>query len=271
MQLYCIYKTRCFLEDPHPLRFFIQIPHLLFSMLKHSLPAAIFIVLLLGLGLWAFLSNPTLPSTSLSQPGQLKVVVSFYPLAEFTKRVGGDQVTVTNLTPPGTEPHEYEPTAQDIAEIYQKDLFLYNGGGVDLWAEKIASDLQKNGVRSIQMTSEIDGLLPASEEDETFDEHIWLDPIHAIKIAGTIRDAFVEKDPALAELYRGDAKLLIAELQELDLAYRTGLADCTNRVAVTSHAAFGYLAKSYNFEQLPITGISPEDEPSAGDLATLPH
>src|SRR5512133_2784936 len=69
-----------------------------------------------------------------SDAGKFTAVGTFYPLSHFAAQVGGGLVTVVNITPAGAEPHDYEPTSQDIQAIYGAKVFLVNGGGLDAWA-----------------------------------------------------------------------------------------------------------------------------------------
>jgi zinc transport system substrate-binding protein len=109
----------------------------------------------------------------------------------------------------------------------------------------------------------------AEDSVEEFDEHFWLDPSLLAVQAEAVRDVLTDIDPEHAAEYKARALAFVAELSGLDKEYREGLASCEKRVAVTSHAAFGYVARAYAFEQLPISGVSPEEEPSAGELADL--
>ena len=81
----------------------------------------------------------------------VSVVSTFYPLAHIAEQIGGEFVSVTNVTPAGAEPHEYEPTSQDIIGASTADIFLMNGGGLDTWAEKIESELAAKGVRVVNV------------------------------------------------------------------------------------------------------------------------
>lgn len=211
------------------------------------------------------------PSVVRPEPGseRVRVTTTFYPLAFLAERVGGEFVDVANLTPAGSEPHDFEPTGQDVALIYESDVFLYNGGGIDAWATDIAPDVAGAGARVIEMTRVVGELLPPAEPGDAFDEHVWLDPNLLALEVPVVRDAFVASDARHAAAYEANAAALVADLNELDAEYRAALASCETPVAVTAHAVLGYLAKRYGFEQLPIAGISPDDEPSAGDLAEL--
>jgi zinc transport system substrate-binding protein len=237
-------------------------------------------------GIWLVSSLST--QTTEPETETVSVVTSFYPLAYFTETVGGDIVDVTNLVPAGAEPHDYRPTPQDIAKIYDADLFVYNGGGIDAWASQTEVELRETNVAVIEMAQHIDGLLEVPEghshehddedeheeeehDEETFDEHFWLDPNLAIIEVETIRNTLASIDPDNTEVYFDNASTLINELTALDQAFVEGLANCDIRSAVTSHAAFGYLANAYNFDMVAIAGISPHEEPSAGTLAEIAH
>ncbi len=78
---------------------------------------------------------------------KLEVVTSFYPLYEIAEQVGGRNVNVQNMVPAGSEPHDYEPTPSDIVNLNQARLIIYNGKGMEPWADRIIPDLQKSGVK----------------------------------------------------------------------------------------------------------------------------
>ena len=201
--------------------------------------------------------------------GKMAVVGTFYPLAHFALQVGGNLVTVANITPAGAEPHDYEPTPQDIAGAYRAKVFIMNGGGVDTWAERIAPDLKAKGVQVVDMQDTILLSTAPSGSETTLDPHIWLDPVLSEKEVALIRDAFVKADPVNAAVYANNAASYIAQLQALDEAYKAGLASCRIKDIVTSHAAFGYMAKRYGLTQIAIAGLSPDAEPSAEQMANI--
>lgn len=204
----------------------------------------------------------TPPAPSLEDSAPLSVQASFYPLAEFARQVGGDLVTVGTITPDGVEPHDYGPTPSTIAKIYSADIFLWNGDGIDSWALRVAAEVEAKGVVTAQMST-------ISEIENTSDTHFWLDPMIAAAEVDLIAKTLSKVDPANAETFAGNASSYKQKLLTLDADYRQGLAECDSRLVVTSHDAFAYLAKAYNFETIAITGISPEEEPSAGRLSEI--
>lgn len=226
----------------------------------------------------AFLWHKNAPEQKLvGTPNEEKisVIATFYPLEELARSVGGDRISVRSIVPTGAEPHEYEPSTQDILSVYEADVFLLNGAGVDAWAEKIRPELEQRGVKVRQMSENISLLSHAPEEEgeeaETnpYDSHFWLDPVNAQEEARAIATTLIERDPAgeVAYLERRDETL--EKLSALDNEYRNGLKVCRQNTIITSHNAFSYLAERYGFMTLSISGISPEAEPSPRRLAEL--
>jgi len=212
-------------------------------------------------------AQPSEENAGAQQPagGKLKIVASFYPLAEFARQVGGNNVEVTNLVPAGTEPHDYEPTPKDIGLLKSADIFIYNGGGLEKWVEKISQSIVSDKQKVIQMSSNFT-LLPFSGGT---DPHIWLDPVNAKKMIAVIRDTLIISDPTHSEEYGVNAKTYLAQLETLDNKYKKGLSTCESKNIVTTHAAFGYLAQQYNLKQTAIAGLSPDEEPSPKRLGEI--
>ncbi len=194
----------------------------------------------------------------------IRIVASFYPLAEFAQHVAGDQAIVTTVVPAGTEPHDYEPTPQDIARIQQATVFIFNGNGLDPWAERIQNELQTRHITVINMSK----IIPRTGIP-TNDPHSWLDPVIAKSEIAIIRDALAAADPQHADIYQHNASQYITELDDLDNAYQLGLHMCRLRTIVTSHEAFAYLAQRYHFTTISLAGISPDEEPSTQKIAEI--
>lgn len=207
-----------------------------------------------------------------SNSNTLQVEVTFYPLAEFAKQVGGNFVEVNTLVPAGSEPHDFEPTTQDIARMHAAKVYIYNGAGFEGWLTRVIPDLQKSGVLTVDSSQGIT-LLQAdptiAESKSATDPHIWLDPVLAEQQVRNIEAAFIQADPAHQAEYTRNANSYIKKLQTLDREFQIGLATCQQHTIVTSHAAFAYLAKQYDLEVLPIAGLSPDEEPSPQRLAQI--
>lgn len=234
-------------------------------LLKQFLPIGLLIFAVLGIILVASRQRNTTPPAS---DASVRVTASFYPLAEFAKQVGGDLVSVTNLTPAGSEPHDFDPSPKDVAHLYASHVFIYNGAGLEVWVDRVLSDLQKNNVVIVDATAGMQ-LLSSREEDGVYDPHVWLSPKLAALQVRAIEKAFMAVDPSHAATYTNNAATYIAELEQLHQDFKTGTAQCKRREIVTSHAAFAYLAKEYGLTMVPIAGISPDEEPSPARLAEV--
>jgi zinc transport system substrate-binding protein len=183
------------------------------------------------------------------------VVAAFYPIAYAAQRVD-PAATIENLTPPGAEPHDIELSAREIERVRDADAVLYFGEGFMPALEK-AVEGQDAAVDLLAGEPLAKG--PAGGETAV-DPHVWLDPVRYATIVRKIAGALGRP---------GAGTDLLADLHGLGAAYRTGLADCERHEIVTSHAAFGYLAQRYGLEQVPLTGITPEAEPTAKALQAL--
>jgi zinc transport system substrate-binding protein len=199
--------------------------------------------------------------------GRIAVVTSFYPLQYAAERTGGGCVVVTNLTPPGVEPHDLELTPDGVEAIAKADLVVYIGGGFQPAVEDALGEARGRTVDVLDGVSTI----PAQpgEEELAVDPHVWLDPARFQTIVATIGDA-LERVGIECDLGAGERDLA-DELADLDRVYRSGLADCRQDILVTSHAAFGYLADAFDLRQEAIAGLEPESEPDARRMAELKH
>ncbi len=234
-------------------------------MIKKILASA-GLVLVLAAGVFFAVKQST---TTGNNNGGLRVVASYYPLQDFTKNVGKDKVSVTNMTPAGAEPHDYEPSAKALADAQKAPIFVYNGGHMEPWVNGFLHDYKHTAIKA----SNGIGLMTAKAEgnptETVQDPHFWLDPILAQKIIDNIRDGLSKADPANKDFYAKNANEYKAKLAALDAAYRDGLSQCALRTVISSHDAFSYLGKRYNLDIVSIAGLSPEEEPSAGKLAEL--
>ncbi len=199
-------------------------------------------------------------TTQQADSNQLQVVASFYPLAYFAEQVGGTHVQVTTVVPNGVEPHDFTPTPSDILASTQSDIFIYNGSGLDVWAESLPiEDFQNPDVIQIKV-----GSLGNSD-----DPHVWLSPTLMQQYVEQLRNAFTQADPMHSADYQLNADQVLNNLEQLDTAYRTGLSNCALQQAIVAHDAFQYLANDYGIELLPIVGINPNETPSAQQIAEL--
>ena len=207
--------------------------------------------------------------------GKPQIVAAMYPFAFLASAIAGDDADVTTLVPPGTEPHDYELTPHQLAQLSQATLVVYQRG-VDAAMDTAVSEAAPAHV--VETGSLVQLLLASSDgadttgetqSDYAYDPHTWLDPNNMIVFAGAVASAIAAADPAHAAAYQTNLATLTGQLSGLDAQYRTGLATCQRTAFLTTHAAFGYMAKQYGLQQLAIAGVTPEDEPSPKRLGEM--
>ncbi|MDO5628554.1 MAG: zinc ABC transporter substrate-binding protein [Mobilicoccus sp.] len=235
--------------------------------------------------------------------GSLDVVVGFYPLEYLTDRVGGERVTVTNLTRAGTDPHDAELSARDVATVSDADLAVYESGLQPAVDEAVTSQdvaHRLDVAQAAELTQVVDqpiiDVAAGGHDDHTHedhahedgshdhadetdghghdhagevDPHFWLDPVRYEQVATSIAASLSEIDPDGADTYEANLAQVRTDLQALHGEFEAGLASCRSTTLVTSHAAFGYLAQRYGFEQAAISGLTPDAEPDPRRLAQV--
>lgn len=241
--------------------------------------------------------------------GGLTVITAFYPLEYAVAQVAGDDIEVVSLTSPGVDPHALELTPRDIGRVGSADLVVYLGGMQDAVDAAVAqqaegraldvaaaADLVATGVHGSD--GHEDGHEDGHDDDHTdghtdddghddhgdehadehadhehdhgdVDPHFWLDTDRYAAVTAAIAEELAALDPDNADDYRARAATFTGELEELGQSYADGLASCERQTLVTTHAAFGYLTDKYGFEQVAMTGSSPESEPTPTRLAEI--
>ena len=198
--------------------------------------------------------------------GKILVYTSLFPIYDFAKKIGGEYVSVKSIVPPGAEPHEFEPSVKEMAELSTAQLFIYNGAGYESWVKKATENLDAKKTRAIDAST---GVKLITAADGTHDPHLWLDPIRAKQQAENIEKALISVDPAHETDYRKNYEKLATDLDNLDRTYQDVMAKAQKKQFVTSHKAFAYLADRYGLQQIAVTGLSPSVEPGQKELQDL--
>ena len=207
------------------------------------------------------------------------IVATIYPVYEFTKEIVGDKAQVELMIPAGTEPHDFEPSAKDIAKIQATNSFVYDDPNMETWVPKTEKSLKNSKVQFVQSTKEM-VLLPGGEEEHDhehagdghhheFDPHVWLAPSLAMQQVKSINEQLGQQYPKYKATFEKNTQKYLAKLAKLDQAYQTKLSQLPQKYFVTQHSAFNYLAVEYGLKQVPIAGLSPEEEPSPSKIAEL--
>lgn len=244
-------------------------------MVRRLLPAALAAVLMIG---------TTACASDGADDGRPRVVAAFYPLQFAAERVGSGQIAVTGLTAPGVDAHDLELRPSQVADVSRAELVLYLSGfqpAVDAAVAEHAGDAGFDLGTVPDLLGGDPGHDHADDHDHHDhaddhghehtgpDPHVWLDPLRFADLADAVADRLAGLDPTHAADYRAGAARLRDDLTVLDREFTEGLAGCQRREIVVSHAAFGYLADRYDLRQVAVTGLSPETEPTPGQLAEV--
>lgn len=189
------------------------------------------------------------------------VAVSSYPLAFIAETVGGDKVEIVDLSSSGGHAHEMELSPAQVNQLSSASVALYLSQG---FQPAVETAIQRTGVTSL------DGFTAIPEGDIiSGDPHVWLDPLAVAEIGDELAATLADLDPANAEYFKANASDLDATMSEIDGEYSTALAACGGQTLLTTHEAFGYLAKRYDLEQVGILGVDPDAEPSPARLVEI--
>ena len=247
---------------------------MVFMMVSRWIAAAVALGLLLVTAACGSTSG-TPPAAG--QPGQLNIVVAFYPFQFVAERLAGPFGAVQNLTEPGAEPHDVELSPRQVADIAGADLVIYEQSfqpAVDAAVEQEGGDHVLDTATVVPLQPLDEGQHHSESEEDghghgELDPHVWLDPRNVASIAAAVAARLVEADPAHRTDFEANLAALTADLTNLDHDFTLGLETCARREFITSHAAFGYLARHYRLEQIAIGGLSPEAEPSPARIAEV--
>lgn len=224
--------------------------------------------------------SATEPTTELAtEPeAKLSIIASLFPQYDFARQIVGDKGQVTLILPPGIEPHSFEPTPQDMVKLYASDLFLYTGDIMEPWAGRLVGDykgvlvdLSQNIDLHETHEDDHDHEHEDSHEDSLLDPHFWTDPLYAVVMVESIRDALVSTDPENASSYEANAQDLIDDLMDLHSNIKKVVENSDSDTIISGgHFAFGYFVERYDLHHMsPYEGFSPDAEPTPRKLAEL--
>lgn len=209
--------------------------------------------------------------------GKINVYTTVFPIYDFTRNIGKDKININYVVPPGVEPHDYEITPKLMKDIQNADLLIKNGLGLDSFADKIKSE------NKLQIVDASEGIKPLTYDEEQnhekenheshnhgqYDPHVWLNVDLAMKECENIKNALIKADEKNKDFYEKNYNEYIEKLKKLKSNYDENLKDKKNKSIIVSHGAYGYLCDEYKINQISITGISPNQEPSLSKISEI--
>jgi len=208
--------------------------------------------------------------------GALNVMVSILPQKYFVERIGGEYVSVNVMVQPGASPATYEPKPEQLAALSEAGAYVSIGVPFEqAWLDRIAA--ANPDMLIVDTTRGIERMPVAAHhhhgeehhegEPENPDPHIWLSPRLVKTQAQTIYEALVQLDPEHKGVYQANLEDFLADIDTLDADIRATLAGVKNRKFMVFHPSWGYFARDYDLEMIPVEVGG--QEPSAAELAEL--
>lgn len=217
-----------------------------------------------------------------SDSGKLKIISTVFPPYDLARQIAGDNAEISILLPPGSEIHNYEPSAKDMIAIRNCDIFLYIGGENEQWAEKLINSNDTENVTAVKLIDYVPTL--SEDEDEhdhdhdhdhehghETDEHIWTSPKNAQLMLSAVYDAICKVDPSDKQTYTKNKDAYAKQLSDLDDAYRSAVDNAKNKTIVLADKfPFRYLAHEYGLEfSAAFAACSDESEPGVSTMIKL--
>lgn len=204
---------------------------------------------------------------------KIKVVASFDAMKEITQAIGGNKVDVTTIIPEGIEPHDYELKTSDVQKLQEAKLFVYNGLGMEAWADKAIQTASADNLMSVALAEHVQPIeLTDPEEIEehgAYDPHAWLGLTSAKEEASAVKDALIKISPEDKEYFEKNYMAFADEIDKMQEEYMKKVANATRKEIVTGHAAFGYLCRDLGISQESVEDVFASGEPSSQKLAEL--
>ena len=207
-----------------------------------------------------------------SDSGKLKIISTVFPPYDLARQIAGDNAEISILLPPGSEIHNYEPSAKDMIAIRNCDIFLYIGGENEQWAEKLINSNDTENVTAVKLIDYVPTLSEDEDEhDHETDEHIWTSPKNAQLMLSAVYDAICKVDPSNKQTYTKNKDAYAKQLSDLDNAYRSAVDNAKNKTIVLADKfPFRYLAHEYGLEfSSAFAACSDESEPGVSTMIKL--
>lgn len=215
----------------------------------------------------------------------ITVTTTIYPLYNIAKEVGADKINLQNLIPFGVEAHGFDPTPSDMTKLSKSDIFITSSNSMEPWKDKIVKSL-KIEEKIFDMSEHVKLRTIQEEEDEQHEDekghkhkhdhehegiapHYWVSLNNYILMTEAITKLFIEKDSANKDFYIQNSNNYLEKIKGLKEKFDSSMATCTNKNILVNHDAFGYFADDYGVKQYSISGMSPDDKPSAKQISEL--
>ena len=215
--------------------------------------------------------------------GKINIVATTFSTYDFARQIAGDNANITYLLGPGVDAHSYEPSAKDLIAIQDADIFIYIGGEMEKWTDKVLAsdslDVEKTTIIKVSDVvetieeQEVDGAEEEDDEEEegAFDEHIWASPENAVKMMNYLNNKICELDPENKEIYEKNTENYIAQIRDVQAKIKEIVDNKQrDRLVFGDKMPMQYFLNEFGLKaSAAFSGCSTETEPSAKTIAYL--
>jgi zinc transport system substrate-binding protein len=206
------------------------------------------------------------PLTAADAP-KLRVLTTFLPLYCLAANVAGDLAEVSNLLPPGEEPHDYQLSPGDLRKISESDIIFESGLGVESWLQKALRPVGRAPLPVLKASDALKGRLIST--NGTVNPHFWLDPQLAALVLKHIANVLGDQDAAHRDRYILNANAATERFARIDEELAGQLKTFQQKKFVTYHDAFPYFSRRYGLQVIGVVEAAPDVPPSPRQLARL--
>ncbi|MDE6233529.1 MAG: metal ABC transporter substrate-binding protein [Lachnospiraceae bacterium] len=229
--------------------------------------------------------------TNMKENGRLNVVTTLFPYYDFIRQIAGDKVNLTMIVPAGMDTHSFEPTTEDMINIQNSDIFIYNGGSLEHWVTKVLDSTNNKNQTIMRMMDYTDILEEEHKEgmedehdnkhknnfdkkdsdEEEFDEHIWTSPVIACTLVTEICSTLKEADSENADFYQNNCDKYIEQLKSLDKELHNITDNARVKTLIFADKfPLRYFTEEYGLDYFAaFSGCSTDTEPSVDTLKFL--
>lgn len=202
-----------------------------------------------------------------------RVAATVGMIADIVREVAGDHAKVSGIIGEGVDPHLYKPTSTDVKQLQAADVIFYNGLKLEGKMGDVLERISSSGKPVTAVTEEIlsDPSYLIEGGENRHDPHVWMDVQGWIRAVSVVERTLSEFDPDHAAEYEANAKAYRSTLENLDAYAKETIESipAEQRVLVTAHDAFNYMARAYGLEVRGIQGMSTESEAGVRDIEDL--
>jgi len=203
--------------------------------------------------------------SAISSSPEPLIVSTIFPLSEFAREITGSQNQIYQLIPTSSEIHDFQLRPSDLSTLRSAQLLVRIGGQLEPWLDRILASLDSDKLTVISFVEVLKDSHYSALRPE--DPHLWLDFGADQLLVRKLSEVLSDLDPAGATAYKNNAQALIEKLKQLDGQYQLRLASCkSSDLIIAGHRAFGYLAARYGLNQISLTGLNPEAQPTPRKL-----